>query len=135
MPVSSSTGCEPVPRGEELSIDIPSFTFRLERHDVERYRRALGAPGERAPLGMALRALATEAVMSALQETAGGRHPVHVSQSYNVERPLSVGVDYSCRVRVLRTAADRLRIEQALSDGAGRTCLTLSSEVMLVAAT
>ena len=135
MPVSSSAGCEPLPWGEELSIDIPSFTFRLEGPDVERYLRALGALGERAPLGMALRALASEAVMSALRQAAGGRHPVHVAQEYRAERPLSAGVAYSCRVRVRSIAEARLRIEQTLSDEAGQACVTLFSEIMLVAAT
>lgn len=102
---------------------------------MEHYRRALGAQGGRAPLGMALRALATEAVLSALRQAAGGRYPVHVAQEYKAERPLSAGVDYNCRVCVQRIAEARLRIEQTLSDEAGQACVTLYSEIMLVAAT
>jgi len=134
MPASSSAECEAVSSDGEAAIHLPCFAFRVEEADVERYRRALGAPGARAPLGMALRALAFEAVMSALREAAGGRHPVHVAQEYQVERPLRAGVDYDCRIRVRRVADHRLRIEQRLSDGAGRPCLTLLSEVVLVAA-
>lgn len=134
MPASSSAGREPVPPGGGVLIDVPGFTFRLEEREVEHYRRALGAPGGRAPLGMALRALASEAVMSALRQAAGGLYPVHVGQEYKAERPLSAGVDYSCRVRVQSIAEARLRIEQTLSDNAGRPCVTLSSEIMLVAA-
>lgn len=135
MPASSSAGCEPVPQGGGSSIDIPDFIFRVEEREVEHYRRALGSPGGRVPLGMALRALATEAVMSALRQGAGGRHPVHIAQEYRAERPLSAGVDYTCRVRVRSIAEARLRIEQTLSDAAGQVYVTLSSEIMLVAAT
>lgn len=134
MPASSSAECEEVSSEGVAAIDLPCFAFRVEEAEVDRYRRALGAPGTRAPMGMALRALASETVMSALREATGGRHPVHVAQEYRVERPLRAGVDYACRVRVQRVVEHRLRIEQRLSDEAGRPCLTLLSDVVLVAA-
>lgn len=124
-----------MPQGAGPSIDIPSFTFRVEEGEVEAYRRALGAPTGKVPLGMALRALATDAGISALREASGGRHPVHVAQQYMVQRPLRAGVAYDCRVCVRRVGEDRLRVEQCLSDEEGRTCLTLASDVALVAAT
>jgi len=114
-------------------LQIPAFSFRLEAADVEHYRRALGAGGDRIPLGMALRALTSEAVTSALRQVAAGRHPIHVAQDYRAEHPLAAGVDYVCDVQIEAVGESRLRVEQRLSDAAGRTCLTLASEIALVA--
>lgn len=134
MPASLSEACEPVPENPEQVIELPDFVFRITPDEVERYRAALGVSGARVPFGMALRALASDAAMSALRDVAAGRHPVHVAQDYRAEQPLQAGVDYACHLRLLHVATGRLRIEQRLSDASGRTCLTLASDIALVAA-
>ena len=113
-------------------IDIPSFIFRIEQDELEGYRRALGVVGERVPYGMALRALASEVVMSALRAAAAGRQPIHVAQEYKAERPLRAGVDYVCNVRLLAVGESLLRVEQSLCDASGFICLTLVSDIALV---
>jgi hypothetical protein len=113
-------------------IDIPAFTFHITEVDVESYRRALGVAGRRVPLGMALRALTSEPVAAALSEALGGRHPIHIAQEYRAERQLRAGIDYVCEVRLQCVDADRLRVEQRLSDPSGRPCLTLASDIALV---
>jgi hypothetical protein len=113
-------------------IEIPAFTFRITEAEVERYRHALGIAGGRVPLGMALRALTSEPVASALSEALEGRHPIHIAQEYRAERQLRAGIDYVCEVRLQCVDADRLRIEQRLSDPSGRPCLTLASDIALV---
>lgn len=112
--------------------DIPAFAFRISTEDVSTYRQALGVGGDRAPFGMALRALATEAVLRALKEMAAGRHPIHVAQDYTAVQPLRAGVDYHCEVSLQPNGADRLRITQRLSESSGETCLLLASEIVLV---
>ena len=114
-------------------IDIPAFTFYLTEAEVERYRHALGIAGGRVPLGMALRALTSEPVASALREAAQGRHPIHIAQEYRAESQLRAGIDYVCEVRLQCVDADRLRVEQRLSDPSGGLCLTLASDIALVA--
>lgn len=114
--------------------EIPSFTFRVSADEVEGYRRALGVTGNRVPLGMALRALASDSVTPVLREVAEGRHLVHVAQDYSVKRYLSPDIDYTCDVRLQYQGDSKLRIEQELRDPAGRICVTLASEIMLVAA-
>ncbi len=120
---------------EGRSIAIPDFTFRMASRDVELYRRALGAASESVPLGLALRALASETVTTALRNLAGKRHLIHVAQEYRVEQPLRPDVDYSCRVCIRSTADDRLRVEQHLSYPTGFTCLVAASDIVLVATT
>ena len=114
-------------------IEIPAFTFRITEAEVESYRHALGIAGGRVPLGMALRALTSEPVASALREAAQGRHPIHIAQEYWAEGQLSAGIDYVCEVRLQCVDADRLRTEQRLSDPSGCLCLTLVSDIALVA--
>lgn len=114
-------------------ISIPAFVFRISEADVESYRRALGVAGRRVPFGMALRALASEPVASAVRDAAQGRHPIHIAQEYRAESQLRVGIDYVCEVRLQCVDGDRLRIEQRLSDPSGCTSLTLASDIALVA--
>lgn len=114
-------------------IEIPAFTFRITEAEVERYRHALGIAGGRVPLGMALRALTSEPVASALREAAQGRHPIHIAQEYRAESQLRAGIDYVCEVQLQCVDADRLRVEQRLSDPSGCLCLTLASDIALVA--
>ena len=113
-------------------ISVPAFAFRITEAEVERYRRALGVAGRRVPFGMALRALASEPVASAIRDAAQGRHPIHIAQEYRPESQLRTGIDYVCEVRLQCVEADRLRIEQRLSDPSGCTCLTLASDIALV---
>jgi hypothetical protein len=121
-----------VQRSGSPIADIPAFAFRISAEDVSTYRHALGVGGDRAPFGMALQALATEAVLRALKDMATGRHPIHVAQAYTAERPLRAGVDYHCEISLQPNGADRLRIMQRLSDPSGNTCLLLVSEIVLV---
>ena len=114
-------------------IDIPAFTFHLTEAEVESYRHALGVAGRRVPFGMALRALTSEPVASALSKALEGRHPIHIAQEYRAERQLRAGIDYLCEVRLQCVDADRLRVEQRLSDPSGCLCLTLASDIALVA--
>ena len=120
--------------GPEMSVDIPPFVFRIEPDEVVAYRAALGVAGERVPFGLALRALASGPVASALRDLAEGRHAVHVAQEYRAHRALRTGVDYVCEVRIQRAGEKRLRVLQALRDASGVVCLNLASEVALVAA-
>ena len=117
-----------------MYVDIPPFVFRIEPDEVAAYRAALGVPGERVPFGLALRALASEPVASALRDAAGGRHAVHVAQEYRARRVLRAGVDYVCEVRIQPAGEKRLRVMQALRDASGLVCLNLTSEIALVAA-
>ena len=114
-------------------ISIPAFAFRVTEAEVESYRRALGVAGSRVPFGMALCALASEPVASAIKDAARGRYPIHIAQEYRAESQLRAGIDYVCEVRLQCVDADRLRIEQRLSDPSGRQCLTLASDIALVA--
>ena len=119
---------------EEQCVDITPFLFRITAEDLETYRRALGVAGERVPFGMALRAVSSETVLSALREMVGSRHPIHISQECRAERPLQIAVDYVCDIRLVAVSADRLRIQQRLSDSHGEVCVTLSSDIALVSA-
>ena len=112
-------------------ISIPAFAFRITEAEVKSYRRALGVAGHRVPFGMALRALASEPVASAIRDAAQGRHPIHIAQEYRPESQLRTGIDYVCEVRLQCVEADRIRVEQRLSDPSGRTCLTLASDIAL----
>jgi hypothetical protein len=112
--------------------DLPAFAFRISAEDVKDYRQALGVGGDRVPFGMALRVLASEAVLQALKEMAAGKHPIHVAQDYKAERPVHAGVDYICEVRLQPAGKDRLRIEQRLCEASGATCLVLASDIALV---
>jgi hypothetical protein len=47
--------------------------------------------------------------------------------------PPNAGIDYVCEVRLQCVDADRLRVEQRLSDPSGGLCLTLASDIALVA--
>lgn len=114
-------------------ISIPAFAFRIAEAEVESYRRALGVAGRRVPFGMVLRALASEPVASAIRDAAQGRHPIHIAQECRAESQLRAGIDYVCEVRLHCVDAHRLRIEQRLSDPSGRPCLTLASDIALVA--
>ena len=114
-------------------ISIPAFAFRITEAEVKSYRRALGVAGHRVPFGMALRALASEPVASAIRDAAQGRHPIHLTEEYRAESQLRAGIDYVCEVRLQCVDADRLRIEQRLSYPSGSTCLTLASDIALVA--
>ena len=114
-------------------ISIPAFAFRIAEAEVESYRRALGVAGRRVPFGMVLRALASEPVASALRDAAQGRHPIHIAQECRAESQLRAGIDYVCEVRLHCVDAHRLRIEQRQSDPSGRPCLTLASDIALVA--
>ena len=120
-------------QANDQCISIPPFAFRITEAEVESYRRALGVAGHRVPFGMALRALASEPVASAIRDAARGRHPIHIAQEYRAESQLRAGIDYVCEVRMQCVDADRLRIEQRLSDPSGRPCLTLASDIALVA--
>ena len=82
---------------------------------------------------MALRAASSEPVLAAVREIAGNRHPIHVAQECRAEQPLRAGVDYVCDIRLVVAGADRLRIEQRLSDPSGHLCLTSASDIALVA--
>lgn len=115
-------------------LSISPFVFRIESNAVERYRAALGAAGGGIPLGMAMQALATAPVASALREFAGEKIPLHVSQSYRLSEPLRAGIDYSCEVTISVVSADRLRVEQSLRDANDRTCLAVVSDIAMVAA-
>lgn len=122
-----------MPEVQGPRIELAPFTFRIEAAEVDRYRAALGAPGGRVPLGMALRALTSERVLSALGDLAAGFHPIHIAQDYRAEGPLQVGVDYSCVVLLERRGESRLRIEQHIVEPSGRKCLVLASDIALVA--
>lgn len=111
---------------------VPAFAFRIAAADVENYRHALGVGGTRVPFGMALRALASDAVRQAIKRVAAGRHPIHVAQEYKATRHLRTGVDYTCDVRLYTAGEDRLRIEQRLADSSGSTCLLVVADIMLV---
>ena len=116
----------------DSAIDIPPFIFRIEHPDVTAYRGALGVAGDRVPFGMALRSLALEPVVLALQTIALGKLPIHIAQDYRAAQPLCADVDYTCNVRLHCVGQDRLRIEQRLSDATGNLCLTLTSDIALV---
>ena len=111
----------------------PPFTFMMTSDDVERYRRALGVEGDNVPLGLAMRALKDERVLSMLSEGLEGRHPIHLAQDYKVFRPLRADTEYLCDVRLQSSGSDRFRILQRLSDASGQICLELSSDIVLVA--
>lgn len=115
-------------------VDLPSFVFRVQPEEVVAYRDALGAPGARVPFGLALRALMVGPLASAVHDIARGRHVVHLAQEYVASLALCPGVDYVCDVRLQPSGDERLRIKQSLTDPSGRICLTLMSEIALVAA-
>lgn len=117
-----------------MRVDIPAFVFRIETEEVAAYRAALGVPGKRVPFGLALRALSSEPVASALHDLSKGWHAVHVAQEYRAGHALCPGIDYLCEAHIHLIGERRLRIEQALSDAAGLVCLSLTSEVALVMA-
>lgn len=119
-------------QAQDLPLVVPSFTFRIEPADVERYRAALGASGSAVPLGMALRALTVPSVQKALREMCQGKLPVHLSQDYRLEQPIGVSFDYTCDVCLRVVGENRLHIEQRLTGPTGEVCLRLSSEIALV---
>lgn len=115
------------------SKKITSLDVIITADDVECYRRALGVDGDHVPLGLVMRTLRDEAVMSTLSDVLQDRHPIHLTQDYKVFRRLGVGIRYVCDVRLQFSSDDRFRMEQSLRDASGQLCLTLASEIMLVA--
>lgn len=120
------------PRG--VHVHLPAFVFRIEPEEVAAYRDALGVPGARVPFGLALRALTSGPVSSALSDIARGRQAVHVAQEYVARHAIRPGIDYACDVHLQSFGDERLRIEQSLRDPSGLICLSLMSEIALVAA-
>lgn len=122
-----------VGEAQGIRVDLPPFVFRIDREDVAAYREALGVPGARVPFGLALRALTNGPVASAINDIARGRHAVHVAQECVARRTLQPGLDYACEVHLQSLGDEGLRIEQSLRDPSGLICLSLVSEIALVA--
>lgn len=114
------------------ALEIPPFTFRVDEQALDDYRHALGMQGPHVPLGIVMRTLLADTVAEALRGVLQGRYPVHVAQTYRVSRPLGVGIDYRCSIRLHPLGDSQFRVEQQLSDPAGHCCLIVASDIMLV---
>lgn len=119
-----------------MSTPIGSFTVRAEPGEVAAFRAAIGVEGDAAelPFTYPIRWMVTPEIRPELLALVPEPDLVlfHESQTFAYERPLVSGEDYTLTLTARReTAPDRLLVDGAISDGAGKACATVETILRL----